>query len=472
MGSYAYGETGGISNGRGVVLSTDGGNTFTDMTMDATDDVHPNGLHPDQHILVVNPSNPYQFWEGGDGGIMRSNGSFSDISGDCAGRGLTGVVLTRCQQLLSRVPSELHSMNRGITSLQFQSLSVDPFDSTDLQGGTQDNGTWENYGNTTEWLLTMDGDGGQSGFDIANRKFRFHTYYDAQVDVNFSSGATADWNWISDLLFTEAQQFYVPIISDPVVSKTMYIGTGHVWRTKTQGVGNETIDQFRANCNEFTGVFAVICGDWVPLGDASSAGQLTGSDYGADRAGGDVGVVRRAFTDHSTLWAATSAGRVLISKNGDAEPETAVTFTRIDNPTTPNRYISEIAVDPANANHAWIVYNGFNATTGSIPGHVFEVTYNPKTATAKWVNLDFDLGDVPLNSVAYDDQSGDLYISTDYGILRLDADESPSWVLAAGGMPNVEVPNLTIVSKDRKLYAATHGLGAWLLTLPPVSHGH
>jgi hypothetical protein len=163
---------------------------------------------------------------------------------------------------------------------------------------------------------------------------------------------------------------------------------------------------------------------------------------------------------------------VLISKNGDAEPETAVTFTRIDNPTTPNRYISEIAVDPANANHAWIVYNGFNATTGSIPGHVFEVTYNPKTETAKWVNLDFDLGDVPLNSVAYDDQSGDLYISTDYGILRLDADESPSWVLAAGGMPNVEVPNLTIVSKDRKLYAATHGLGAWLLTLPPVSHGH
>jgi hypothetical protein len=291
--------------------------------------------------------------------------------------------------------------------------------------------------------------------------------------VNFQSGNTADWNWIADPIYgTEAQQFYIPIITDPVVSKTMYAGTGHVWRTKTDGVGNETIDQFRANCNEFTGVFAVECGDWVRLGDPSAAGQLTGSDYGADRAGGDVGVVRRSFTDHSTLWAATSAGRVLISKNADAEPETAVTFTRVDNPTTPNRYISEIAVDPANANHAWIVYNGFNATTGSIPGHAFEVTYDPKAGTAKWVNLDFDLGDVPLNSVAYDDQSGDLYVSTDYGVLRLDADDSPSWVLAAGGMPNVEVPNLTIVSKDRKLYAASHGLGAWLLTLPPVSHGH
>ena len=51
-GSYSYGETGGISNGRGVVLSTDAGVSFTDMTMDGTDPVHPNGLHPDQHFLV------------------------------------------------------------------------------------------------------------------------------------------------------------------------------------------------------------------------------------------------------------------------------------------------------------------------------------------------------------------------------------------------------------------------------------
>ena len=39
-----------LSNGRGVVLlSTDGGMSFNDMTMDGTDPVHPNGLHPDQH---------------------------------------------------------------------------------------------------------------------------------------------------------------------------------------------------------------------------------------------------------------------------------------------------------------------------------------------------------------------------------------------------------------------------------------
>jgi hypothetical protein len=80
------------------------------------------------------------------------------------------------------------------------------------------------------------------------------------------------------------------------------------------------------------------------------------------------------------LWAATPAGRVFISKNADADPASAVTFTRIDIATSPNRYISDIAVDPANENHAWIVYNGFNPTVGSIPGHVFEFTFDPAQA--------------------------------------------------------------------------------------------
>jgi hypothetical protein len=32
-------------------------------------------------------------------------------------------------------------------------------------------------------------------------------------------------------------------------------------------------------------------------------------------------------------------------------------------------------------------------------------------------------------------------------------------------MPNVEVAGLTIIAEKRRLYAATHGLGAWQLNL-------
>ena len=36
----------------------------------------------------------------------------------------------------------------------------------------------------------------------------------------------------------------------------MYAGMGHVFRTKTQGVGARTLAAFRANCNEFASVGA------------------------------------------------------------------------------------------------------------------------------------------------------------------------------------------------------------------------
>ena len=69
-GSYSYGQT--IANKRAVVLSTDAGVSGTDMTFDGTDPLHPNGLHPDQHALVTNPDNPFQFFEASDGGVVRS----------------------------------------------------------------------------------------------------------------------------------------------------------------------------------------------------------------------------------------------------------------------------------------------------------------------------------------------------------------------------------------------------------------
>jgi hypothetical protein len=472
LGSYQYGETGEISNGRGVLLSTDAGVSFTDLTMDATDPIHPNGIHPDQHAVVVNPGNPFQFIEASDGGLIRSSGALTSISGNCGSRGLASPRLQRCQQLLSRVPTELQSLNNGLTTLQFQSLSVSPFDAKLLQGGTQDNGTWEPV-NTVKWVQTIVGDGGQSGFDVANPHFRFHTFFEASPEVNFFDGAVREWNWIADPIFeTEPQLFYVAIISDPTVSKTIYVGTQHVWRTKTHGLGSMSLADLRLHCNEWTGDFPanVTCGDWVPLGNPGPAGRLTSTSYGTARAGGAVNAVARARSDTSTLWAATNLGRVFVSKNANAESASAVTFTRMDTSSTPGRFVSGIYVDPANPNHAWISFSGFNAATPTTPGHVFEVTFNPVAGTAIWTDLSFDLQDIPITSIVRDDLTGDLYVSTDFGVLKLPGGEdSPEWELAAPGMPRVAVAGLTIAPGARKLYAATHGLGSWLLNLSEES---
>jgi hypothetical protein len=249
-------------------------------------------------------------------------------------------------------------------------------------------------------------------------------------------------------------------------------------------MGADGVDAFRTRCNEWFGVFDDFCGDWEPLGATTytklpypnlpnpatyAATRLTASGalYGTDRSGGNVAAVERARADNSTVWAATSVGRVFISKNADADPASSVTFKRLDSlaPNDPNRFVSGIHVDPANPNHAWISYSGFNATTPTTPGHIFEVTYNPLAGTATWVDRSYDFGDIPATDVARDDETGDLYAATDFGVFLLSAGTT-DWVVSAPGMPNVEVAGLTIIPSERKLYAATHGLSAWLLNLP------
>jgi hypothetical protein len=476
-GSYQYDEDGTtlpyVANHRAVLRSTDAGMHFTDMTMDATDVDHPNGMHPDQHRLVTNPANPGQFYEASDGGIIRNVGGFVDKSSDCDSRDLAEPYLSRCHELLSAIPARLESMNRGLGTLQFQSLSVSPFDDGELQGGTQDNGTWENFGSTHVWLQTFWGDGGQSGFDATDPHFRFHTFYDASPDVNFSDGAIEDWNWTGDPIFGTGNQFYVAILSDPVVHRTMYAGAGTatsggntVVRTKTHGMGTMSLAEFRQHCNEVTGDFAVPCGDWVALGSPA----LTAAGWG-DRAGGATAAVERATTNTSTLWAATTNGRVFITRNADAEPASAVTFVRLDSLSTndPDRYVTGIFIDPANANHVWITYSGFNAATPATQGHLFSVTYNPNNGTATWTRLDSSLGDLPLTDVVQDAPTGDLYVSSDFGVLKRTGGGT---FTSVPGMPNVEVAGLTYVAgdghgrhADRIIYAASHGLGAWKLDL-------
>jgi hypothetical protein len=482
-GSYQYGESpdqsygypGNVSNARAVVLSTDAGVSWNDMTEDATSPTAPNGLHPDQHVLVTNPNNPNQFFEGSDGGVMRSDGTFTDTSSRCDSRGLSGDDLTRCKQLLSKVPTAFTNLNKGLNTIQFQSLSVNPADPKNVMGGTQDNGTFQTYGGSVVWPQIIFGDGGQSGFDAANSTWRVHTYYNTSPESNFNSGDPHDWIFTGFPIF-EAGAFYVPMITDPNVSGTIYLGANHVWRTKTFGVGPD-VATANLHCNELTGDFdpSYTCGDWVSLDGLS----LTGTGRG-DRAGGagTISALARTPGNNSTLWAATAAGRLFISDNANAEPASSVIFTRLDNLSATNdppRFISSISVDPADSNHAWISYLGYNgATAPAVPGvtppevnttgHVFEVTYNQGAGTATWTDRSGDLGDMPTTSVVRD-TNGDLYASSDFGVMK-STNNGTNWTLAGTGMPVVEVAGLTIVPGARKLYAATHGMGAWSLTLP------
>jgi len=472
LGSYQYGEYGRVSNSRAVLLSTDAGEHFTDMTWDATSDTAPNGIHPDQHALVLNPSNPYMFFEGSDGGLMRSSGTFADTSYQCAGaRGLSGANLTACTQLLSRVPSQLYSLNKGLSTLQFQSVSVNPTNVKNLIGGTQDNGTFQTTGSYVVWPQTIYGDGGNGGFDVTGGAM-VNTFTGQAHDANFAGGDPTKWVIISAPILSspESALFYPPIITDPNVSGTIFEGSLSVWRTKDFGGDPTTLE---ANCQEFTTSSTQPgCGDFVKIGPATSSTstRLTSSaaDYrGTTRSGGNVAALARAKNDSGTLWAATTTGRVFVSKNADDATPGNVVFTRADilAAASPGRFVTRIFVDPADANHAWISYDGYNFNTPSQPGHVFDVHFVPGGPSATWTDITYDLGDLPATSLVYDDATGDLYAASDFGVARLPSGTT-HWLLGGSGLPNVEVASLTIVPASRTLYAATHGRSAWMLRLP------
>src|SRR5258708_6962444 len=122
-GSFDYNQKfGGTSNARAVLLSTDGGATWSDLTQDG-DPTHSEFTHPDQHAIVTNPSNPFQYWEGSDGGVVRSDGNFADVSKKCDHRGLAPADGTYCKSLLSRVPNQLPTMTPASSTLPFHILS-------------------------------------------------------------------------------------------------------------------------------------------------------------------------------------------------------------------------------------------------------------------------------------------------------------------------------------------------------------
>src|SRR2546427_1661782 len=291
------------SNGRAVQRSTDAGVNFTDMTDDAQSP--PLGMHPDQHIIAFAPGNPDIAFLGSDGGLVRTSGNFIDASGSCASRGLTGADLTDCQNWLKAIPTQIFSLNDGLATIQFQSLTFNPrHPHTDIIGGSQDNGTWAYSANPANWFESVGGDGGQSLIDAGNRNIRMHTYYGPNGDVNFKGNDPLGWDNISDPLAAskEAASFYVPLVADPRVSGTMFVGLEHVWRTVDSGGPRAYLDQ---HCNEQTGDFKSPCGDWVTLGSAA----LTSTTYGADKSGGYVVAISRASSNTNTLWAATRLGR-------------------------------------------------------------------------------------------------------------------------------------------------------------------
>jgi hypothetical protein len=546
FGSYLYGELpcdtkgvgcgNGRSNGRGVLYSTTAGDpdgtansrTFTDLTYDHTERpaswcayapyfpqgcLHAwGGIHPDQHELVVNPGNPTQIFEGSDGGIIRTSGTFTDASADCDSPFRSGGgplppssgSYAACKRLLSRIPVQLDHINKKLSStLQFINVAINPSNSREVMGGTQDNGTWSNIGNSRNtFTQVIYGDGGNAVYDGTEPTWRANEFTSCFGDSNFENGDPEKWVIATGPIAAsgEACAFYWPQTGDPNPAPgthPIYNGAQHVWRSWAFGAGTPgqvpqdttpNIADYEANCPEFvTPGNNPTCGDYLPLGGPAGSnqpGDLTGTVYGADRTGGSISWMARDGADHGTMWVATSAGRIFVTHNVDASDPATVTWTRVDSSTSgnsPTRFPSGIYVDPADPGHAWISYSGYNAVTPTTPGHVFSVmedgtftNLNVESGSQAF-DTPFGDGDLPVSDIVRDDATHTLYVGTDFGVLQ-GTNDGAHWHVTRG-MPRYEIMHLAIQPSNRDpvcmggghcrriLYAATHSQGFWKMNL-------
>jgi photosystem II stability/assembly factor-like uncharacterized protein len=117
----------------------------------------------------------------------------------------------------------------------------------------------------------------------------------------------------------------------------------------------------------------------------------------------------------------------------------------------PDRYPSDIAVDPDDARNVYVTFMGFGTS------HVFKST----TGGASWIDIGSGLPDIPASAVEVDpDYPEVIYVGTDLGVY-ISVNGGDSWELFTNGMPMAMVNDLKVFHPGRTLRAATHGNGAF-----------
>jgi photosystem II stability/assembly factor-like uncharacterized protein len=363
------------SGGVNLYKSTDGGSIWTDIT---------NGIHVDQHAIAFNAGALYA---GNDGGIYKStNGGASWTS-----------------------------LNNGLLTFQFYKMGSDFTSSTDVMGGSQDNGTIRrNFSppNST-WFEARGGDGGEVTFDYSNPSIIYGEFQWGNHYKSIDDGAS--WFPINTGLpssgSNEFGPWVTPVEMDPVDPNVLYTLAG-----STRG----SYDLYKTT-NGGT--------SWSLLFNAVES-------FSTD--------IKVAPSDNQTIYV-SGTSVIYRSTNGGTN------WTNVTS-GLPTLNISAIAVHPQQSQTLYVAIGGWIA--GS---HVFKSTNGGST----WQNVTNNLPNVPCNTIVIDPAiPQNVYVGTDLGVY-LSTDGGTIWNDWNTGLPNVEVDELDIQRTSRLIRAATHGRGMY-----------
>jgi len=151
-------------------------------------------------------------------------------------------------------------------------------------------------------------------------------------------------------------------------------------------------------------------------------------------------------------YVGTSGGRIYYSP--DASVPTP-TFTNVTG-DYPGGIVSDVAMDPTNAQRVFITRSGFGASR----------LYRSTTAGTTWTAVGTGLPNVPANSVAVDPvNTNRIFVGTDIGVYE-STDGGDNFNAYSAGLPlGLVVTDLEIDNDPHVLTAGTYSRGAWRVVL-------
>lgn len=305
---------------------------------------------------------------------------------------------------------------------QFYTVAVSRQDSTRVLGGAQDNGSLRSWG-TPSWNSINGGDGTTSLID-PNTQNNVYVCSQNGACRRSTNGGTSTSAFGSTT--SSRRNWLTPVVFDPNNPAIMYYG-------------GERLNRSTNNAQTFT----VISPDLT-----HGNGGINGYVYGT------ITTIAVAKSNAATIYVGTDDGRVWITRN------TGSTWTEIT-AGLPTRWITRIAVDPANADLAYVTVSGYR--NGDSLAHVFKTTNGGGT----WTDISGDLPDAPVNDLVLDPAtSTTLFVGTDVGVFT-SANGGTNWTAVGTGIPLVPVTDIDVAlsGSSRVITVATYGRGMFRVTI-------
>jgi len=303
-----------------------------------------------------------------------------------------------------------YSCNGGFVTSQFYAAFANSYqDSVFCLGGLQDNRS-AFYQGTTAWYKTFFGDGMSCAINSQNDQICYTEY--TYGDINRSTNRGISWSYISPPGAGNDDNycFVTPFICCPSNPNILYAGGVSIYKSINGGL------------------------DWQgPYGTTVIGGTKILSMYSS-------------ATSVDTVYCGAVNGRIFRSVNAGLNWSNVT-----DSSITPNRYATDITVNPNKSNDIIVTFGGFGT------GHVFRST----NAGNNWQNISGNLPDVPHHCVVMDPvYNQNIYVGSDLGVY-VTTNSGANWHEYRTGMPYALAFDVTVVYPNRKLRVATYGNGIY-----------